>query len=358
MLITKEVEINITHNNYKHYLDLGYPITTFINKHGQTSVRREKIKVKTEDLLKTSYVNVEICCDACKQYKTVPYYRYYEHNHDGKTYCIHCYAGIFCSGENSRFWNQNKTDEERENERTHPEYFEFVKRIQARDKGVCYCCGKKNRTSEIHHLNGYNWCIEGRLDDTNAVTLCLNCHSNFHMLYGKGGNTKEQFEEWLGYAINDLEKYNGTLPTARKIYCIEQDKIYYSAIQIEHILGIKKTNVYAICNKKPSYKSAKGLHFLWLDEYEKMTPEDIQAYLEYCKSIHNQKIICIITNKIFEKITSGAREYNISPTNVRHALNHDKGQKYAGRLNNGTPLEWMYYDDYMTIKEGVQKNTG
>lgn len=345
MLITKEVEVNINHKNYKHYQDRGYPINTFINEQGRLVVRKSKIKVKVEDLSRTCNTKVEICCDACQQHKIVSYYRYCNHNHDGKTYCIHCYAGIFRSGEKNINWNPNISQEERELNRSYPEYIEFTRRVLARDNNVCYCCGQKD--TEIHHLNGYNWYIEGRLDESNAVTLCKNCHSNFHSIYGKGDNTKEQFKEWLGYAIDDLEKYNGILPTTRKIYCIEQDKIYHSAIQIEHILHIKKSNIYAICNKKTSYKSAKGLHFLWLDEYEKMTQEDVFKYLEECKSMHNRKIICVTTNKIFEKITDGGREYGVKPRNIGHALNHDRKQKYAGKLSDGTPLEWMYYEDYI-----------
>ena len=351
MLITKEVEITINNNNYKHYQNLGYPIETFINKQGKLSVRRNKILVKVDDLLKNSNAKVEICCDVCRRHKFVTYQRYYNHNHNGKTYCIHCYASVFCSGCNNIHWNPYLTQEERENGRNYPEYMEFVKRISSRDNGVCYCCGEKRKNTEVHHLNGYNWCVEGRTDDTNAVTLCPNCHANFHLIYGKGSNTREQFEEWIGFAINDLKKYDGELPTAKKIYCIEQDKIYHSAIQIEHVLHIKKANIYAICNRKPSFKSANGLHFLWLDEYEKMSQEDINKYLEDCKSIHNRKIICITTNKIFEKITDGGREYDIKPVNIRHALNHDKGQKYAGKLDDNTPLEWIYYEDYLNQQE-------
>ena len=312
MLITKEVEITITHNNYRYYQNLGYHIEMFVNKNGQLAPRKQKIIVKVEDLSKTSSAKVEIRCDYCGHVKTVTYARYYNHNHNGKTYCIHCYAKVFCTGSNSRRWNPTLTEEERENGRNYPEYMEFVKRVLARDMNTCYCCGKKTHNPEVHHLNGYNWFIKGRTDDSNAVTLCLNCHFNFHSIYGKGNNTKEQFEEWIGKTIDCLDKYNGILPTARKVYCIEQNKIYYSAIQIEHILGIGKSTIYDICNKKRGCKSAKGLHFLWLDEYEKMTQEDINRYLEECKSIHNKKIICITTNNIFDKITDAAKRYNIN----------------------------------------------
>ena len=181
-LITKEVEIYLSYKNYRHYMALGYPVETFINKQNKLSVRRNKIKVKVDDLHPNSNALVEVCCDSCLQHKFISYAKYFNHNHDGKTYCLHCAGKLFRGGENHPRWNSNRTQDERENERSYPEYLEFIKKVLARDRMVCYCCGKTTKDVDIHHLNGYNWCIEGRTDETNAVTLCENCHANFHLI--------------------------------------------------------------------------------------------------------------------------------------------------------------------------------
>ena len=109
--------------------------------------------------------------------------------------------------QNNNNWNADKTDEERENGRKYLEYTYFIKRVLARDKYTCQCCGNKGQNLEVHHLDGYEWCKEKRTDDTNGITLCHNCHKNFHSIYGNGGNTKEQFDEWFGSIIK-LLKYN------------------------------------------------------------------------------------------------------------------------------------------------------
>jgi hypothetical protein len=47
-----------------------------------------------------------------------------------------------------------------------------------------------------HHKDGYDWCIERRTDPTNGATLCDSCHTEFHVLYGYGRNTEQQYIEF------------------------------------------------------------------------------------------------------------------------------------------------------------------
>ena len=130
----------------------------------------------------------------------------------------------------------------------------------------------------MHHLDGYDNFKDKRYDETNGITLCHNCHYNFHSIYGRGNNTKEQFEEWIGYALGKLEKYNGKLPSARQIYCIEEDNIYDSAVELAKIINSDHSTIYKCCNHsikkikrkgkiiEYKYKTVKGKHLLWLSE--------------------------------------------------------------------------------------------
>lgn len=104
------------------------------------------------------------------------------------------------SGENNPNWNSTKTDEEREVERSYPEYREWRITVYERDQYTCQCCFTKGGNGVVlnaHHLDGYNWCIEKRTDPDNGVTLCEDCHVDFHGNYGRGYNTREQYEEWI-----------------------------------------------------------------------------------------------------------------------------------------------------------------
>lgn len=101
-------------------------------------------------------------------------------------------------GENHPNWDFNKTQEEREQARKYSEYKDWRNEVYKRDKYTCQCCGD-NRGGNLnaHHLDGYDWCVEKRIDTDNGITLCDTCHTNFHKMYGYGGNTEQQFEMYL-----------------------------------------------------------------------------------------------------------------------------------------------------------------
>jgi 5-methylcytosine-specific restriction endonuclease McrA len=84
----------------------------------------------------------------------------------------------------------------RNNERDSPLYSNFRDKVYARDKFKCVLCSCK-RGLNAHHLNGWSWCISGRYEVSNAVTLCYTCHNKFHTEYGKGKNTVYQFDDFM-----------------------------------------------------------------------------------------------------------------------------------------------------------------
>lgn len=270
-LISEYVEVGLGGNNVKYYESLGYEIPRKKDKWEKISVPKgAKITVKVKDLPKGSHTKVKVRCDNpdCNKEYEVVYKNYLSHNHNGKTYCNKCSSKVLCSGENNGWYNPNLTDEERIVRRNTSENTEFVKKVMARDNYTCQCCNKPlNHDGVVHHLNGWDNFKEQRYDVQNGITLCETCHKNFHSIYGYGDNTKEQFEEWYGKTV-ELVKYEGKLTTARQIYCIEEDKIYNGALEIEKLWNIAHTSIYAVCNHKRYYKKGiiKGKHLLWLDE--------------------------------------------------------------------------------------------
>lgn len=103
-------------------------------------------------------------------------------------------------GKNHPRWNPNLTDEDRMERRSvYPGYNQFIKDVMTRDNYTCQVTGIKSNGHNliVHHLNGYNWDKENRINPDNGIVLCKQIHNLFHKLYGKGDNTKEQFNEFL-----------------------------------------------------------------------------------------------------------------------------------------------------------------
>ena len=349
-LITKEVEIKTNMRNCKYYENLGYKLPHKPN--GKIDMGKS-FKVKIQDLTKGSHVQVDVKCDNCQTIKTMQYNTFNMCDHFGKYYCRKCANKIFNSGENHHNWDSSKTQDERINRRNYPEYKDFIKRVMARNNYTCQCCEKtsKDVILEVHHLDGYDWCKEKRTDDTNGITLCHNCHCNFHSIYGRGDNTKEQFEEWIGFSMQILS-YHKELPVAKRVYCFNNDTLYDSVNQVCEELNIEKTMVYDVCNHIANH--THGYHFVWEYEYKNMSDDNIEL-LKNREDTYNHQIICLTTSKIFGSIRKGSEHYNnIERRNISKCC---KGlREYAGKLPDDTPLKWMYYSEFTQLTEEEQNN--
>lgn len=110
-----------------------------------------------------------------------------------------CNNNICCHarGEKHYRWNPNLTDDERYKERKSDfEYRIFIKNVLKRDNYTCQCCGIRANLV-VHHKDGYNWNKDRRTDLDNGITLCQNCHKDFHIEYGFGDNTESQWNEFV-----------------------------------------------------------------------------------------------------------------------------------------------------------------
>lgn len=86
----------------------------------------------------------------------------------------------------------------------------WSKAIKKKYSYVCQICFKSDVYLNSHHLNAYNAFPNERYDILNGICLCQDCHNQFHIFFGKGGNTKRQFIEFseLIKLIRKLAKDN------------------------------------------------------------------------------------------------------------------------------------------------------
>ena len=198
------IEVPIGPRNKIYYENLGYEIPKYYDKkHYRWAVKRgTKIFVKLKDLPKGSNVKLVVKCEKCgKENNNITYQHYIQSINNGidnNYYCHKCANSIHHSKERHWHWNNELTEEERQNRDRRffkKENDEFKKHVRERDKYICYIC-KKEHSIIVHHLNSYNLDIENRFNADNGVVLCEECHKNFHRQYGYGNNTQEQFYEY------------------------------------------------------------------------------------------------------------------------------------------------------------------
>lgn len=95
-------------------------------------------------------------------------------------------------------WRHDLTKEERESARSYYGYNEWREAVYERDNYTCQRCGKRGGTINAHHIESYANNKELRTVIDNGITLCKQCHDDFHHQYGRGRNTREQLDEFLG----------------------------------------------------------------------------------------------------------------------------------------------------------------
>jgi len=100
-------------------------------------------------------------------------------------------------GANNPWWNPELSDEERVLNRDYYAYDKWRETVYERDNYTCQKCGARGGTINAHHKDGYSWCEARRLDLDNGVTLCSDCHKEFHTRYGNRQNTEAEYNEWI-----------------------------------------------------------------------------------------------------------------------------------------------------------------
>lgn len=117
--------------------------------------------------------------------------------------CLDC-AIENATGEKSPRYRHDLTKQEREKKRLilGESIVKWRISVFERDNYTCQSCGVRNKELRAHHLDGYHWAKDKRIDVDNGVTLCYRCHDikykgSFHNTYGTNNNTRQQFEEWI-----------------------------------------------------------------------------------------------------------------------------------------------------------------
>lgn len=117
----------------------------------------------------------------------------------GVEYYIDLFKGAFIK-ENSPVWKGGV--ENSRVERATYEYNQWRRSVFEKDLYTCVKCGAKSAPGNsvelnAHHILNWNDNEEYRYDVDNGITLCQCCHNEFHRIYGKRNNNRQQLDEFL-----------------------------------------------------------------------------------------------------------------------------------------------------------------
>ena len=100
-------------------------------------------------------------------------------------------------GENNHNYNFNLTNEERLLSRNYSEYSTWRTNVYERDDYTCQKCFQKGVHLNAHHIENYSSNKKLRINKNNGITICKSCHKEFHKIYGRKNNTRQQLDEFL-----------------------------------------------------------------------------------------------------------------------------------------------------------------
>lgn len=177
--LNKNVKQKIENTNIDKY---GCP-NPFGNKEIQD-------KIKQTNIIKYGCVYPTQCCDVIEKTKETCMERYGVESPMKTEEMKNRFKG-----ERSPRWKGGKKDIRFE--RLSPCYKLWRDNVYKRDKYSCAKCNEVGGSLECHHILNFKDYPNERYNEENGITFCRKCHSNFHRLYGKSFNTKEQLIEFL-----------------------------------------------------------------------------------------------------------------------------------------------------------------
>lgn len=135
-------------------------------------------------------VKVKIICPVHGIFEQSPHLHMRGHG------CRLCYNNRI-TGENSPLYKHGKSAE-LFRERDSPADTHWTRMVK---KGVTHCdyCDEefeKWNSAHAHHKNSWIAFPDHRHDVENGVVLCKTCHDLFHSIYGNGGTTEEQYNQF------------------------------------------------------------------------------------------------------------------------------------------------------------------
>lgn len=183
-------------------------------------------------------------------------------------------------------------------------------------------------------------CIED-LDDLEVKWISFYKEKGLSYNLESGGNCNKKLHESTKEKLSEHTKrlnwLGGKHPMARKVICVNNGQIYGSIIEASKDLGVSYGGLYNVLKRKNI--SARGADSkLYQFAYYK----DGAEYKTKATRGNRlpTKVVCVTTGKTFRSMREAAYQTNTQQSHISLCCNGKR--EHAGKLSNGTKLEWKY----------------
>lgn len=186
-------------------------------------------------------------------------------------------------------------------------------------------------------------------------------HSGYNRSGGGDGTTSVIHSDERGKKISESlsgrkrpEISGANSFNARSVVCLNTGEKFECVKDAAKKLSIHYVGILRSCALGCTV--GDGLVFVDVDEYEAMTDEDIQSRIENAIWHKNLKhtsrnVVCLNTGEHFNSADDACARYGIKASSCVH--NCCKGKtRTSGKDESGTPLVWMYVEDYDVLSPG------
>lgn len=169
--------------------------------------------------------------------------------------------------------------------------------------------------------------------------------------------------EWIEHrtkAQTGLKRSKETVNKIReavsvKVICINDRQIYDSLTIASEATGVNISHISQCCNKhrKSAGRDINNRPMVWMfyDEYLDINGSE-KTYEEIAPiRLRDDKpkfVICLNTGEVYDSIADAAKDKNTYKSGISLCCNNKA--KTSGTNDNGEPLRWMFYNDY--LKQG------
>lgn len=148
------------------------------------------------------------------------------------------------------------------------------------------------------------------------------------------------YEDGKEYKLKEVPKYKkGNHHSARKIICINDNKIFDSIVEASEYYQINYGNIYQVVTGKSTATESYDGRWLQFSYYEDGKVYELKK-IDKNKIKKPKKVICITTGEIFESTRDAAKKMGTNQSKISLACNGKRN--YAGKLPDGTKLRWAF----------------